>query len=376
MTTLIDKRARLDFSSFKGAEAALAAANAGRRGSRSNASGRHEKLKYHFFDDGWQDLEDLPALATQVTEETARTAITRNQSPDLSFDRSVNPYRGCEHGCSYCYARPTHANMGLSPGLDFETKLFAKPNVAELLRRELLNPNYEPATLALGTNTDPYQPIERRYRITRQILEVLAEFNHPVGIVTKSASIVRDLDILQPMAEKGLVKVALSITTLDAKLARAMEPRASTPTKRLQALEILSKAGVPTAVMVAPVIPALNDHEIESILAAASVAGASEAGYVLLRLPLEVASLFRQWLESAFPDRATHVISLMRSMHGDKDYDPSWGLRQRGTGPYAWSIGRRFEIACKRLKLNKRKLKLSCDLFERPPQPGDQLRLL
>jgi DNA repair photolyase len=376
MTQLFDKRARLDFKTQGPSEAALAAANGRGRGARSNTSGRHEKLRYHFIDDGWHNLEELPALQTHVTEEAARTIITRNQSPDISFDRSINPYRGCEHGCSYCYARPSHANMGLSPGLDFETRLFAKPNAAELLRRELLDPNYVPATIALGTNTDPYQPIERRYRITRQVLEVLAEFNHPVGIVTKSALVLRDLDILQPMAEKGLVKVALSVTTLDAGLARAMEPRASTPTKRLQALEMLSKAGVPTAVMVAPIIPALNDHEIENILGAASVAGVTEAGYVLLRLPLEVSDIFREWLMSEVPDRATHVLSLLRSMHGNKDYDATWGRRQRGTGPYAWSIGRRFEITCTRLKLNQRKLKMTTDHFKRPPQAGEQLELL
>ena len=376
MTTLVDKLGRLDFSSQNGAERAVASANARRRGARSNASGRHETLRYHFIDDGWHNLEDLPPLNTQVTEETAKTIITKNQSPDLSFDQSINPYRGCEHGCSYCYARPTHSNMGLSPGLDFETRLFAKPNAAELLRKELLNPNYQVKTLALGTNTDPYQPIERRYRITRQVLEVLAEFDHPVGIVTKSALVLRDLDILQPMAEKGLVKVALSVTTLDAKLARSMEPRASTPNKRLHALEMLARAGVPSAAMVAPVIPALNDHEIEAILGAVSVAGASEAGYVLLRLPLEVRDLFREWLLSEIPDRAAHVISLMRSMHDGKDYDATWKRRQRGTGPYAWSIGRRFEIACTRFKLNKRKLKLETGLFKRPPQPGEQLALL
>lgn len=376
MVTLLNNRARLDFSVQDGPQAAMAGANARRRGARSNHSGRHEKHRYHFIDDGWQNLEDVPSLQTHVSEEIAKTIITRNQSPDISFDRSINAYRGCEHGCSYCFARPTHANMGLSPGLDFETKLFAKPNAAELLRAELLNPNYKPATIALGTNTDPYQPIERRYRITRQLLEVLSEFNHPVGIVTKSATILRDLDILQPMAERGLVKVALSITTLDAKLARAMEPRASTPTKRLQAVELLARAGVPAAVMVAPVIPALNDHEIEPILSAASLAGATEAGYVLLRLPLEVRDIFREWLLSEMPDRATHVISLMRSMQGGKDYDSTWGRRQKGTGPYAWSIGRRFEIACQRLKLNKRKLKLNVDLFKRPPQPGEQLALL
>ncbi len=376
MTTVLDRRARLGFDVSAAPVAEAVAANARGRGARSNSTGRHEPLARVLFDDGWNSLEELPAFKTNVTMEAAKTIITRNQSPDISFDRSINPYRGCEHGCSYCYARPTHANMGLSPGLDFESKLFAKPNAAELLRAELSKPGYRPATIALGTNTDPYQPIERRYRITRQVLEVLAEFNHPVGIVTKSALVLRDLDILQPMAEKGLAKVALSVTTLDAKLARAMEPRASTPDKRLQALQILSQAGVPTAAMVAPVIPALNDHEIEAILAAVSVTGATEAGYVLLRLPLEVADVFREWLLREMPDRATRVLSLMRSMHAGKDYDSTWGRRQAGTGPYAWSVGRRFEIACSRLKLNRRKFKLDTSQFTRPPQPGEQLSLL
>ena len=250
------------------------------RGARSNLSGRFETLAKTPFDDGWQSLEDLPRFKTQVTDEAAKKIITRNQSPDISFDRSINPYRGCEHGCSYCFARPTHAYMGLSPGLDFESKLFAKSNAAELLEKELADPSYVPQTIAMGTNTDPYQPIERQHRITRQVLEVLQRFNHPVGIVTKSALVARDLDILGPMAEKGLVKVALSVTTLDPKLARAMEPRASTPEKRLQALRLLSSAGVPSAVMFAPIIPALNDAEMEDVLKAASQAGAKEAGYV------------------------------------------------------------------------------------------------
>lgn len=346
------------------------------RGARSNASGRFERFDRYVFDDGWAGLEDAPKLATTVTEERPKNIITRNSSPDISFDRSINPYRGCEHGCSYCYARPTHAYMGLSPGLDFESKLFAKTNAAELLRRELSAPGYEPRMIALGANTDPYQPIERRYRITRSILEVLAEFGHPVGIVTKSALVLRDLDILAPMAERGLVKVAVSVTTLDAKLARSMEPRASTPSKRLETIERLSLSGVPTAVMVAPVIPALNDSEIESILKAASVAGVREAGYVLLRLPLEVRDIFREWLLAEHPDRAAHVLSLVRSMRGGKDYDATWGRRRRGTGPYAWSIGRRFELACRQLGLNQERVRLATHGFNPPPQAGEQLSLL
>ena len=346
------------------------------RGARSNASGRYETLARELFDDGWRSLEEMPALRTEVTVETARSVITSNSSPDLNFDRSINAYRGCEHGCSYCYARPSHARMGLSPGLDFESKLFAKTNVAEVLRKELLKKGYEPRTIALGTNTDPYQPIERRYRLTRQVLEVLSEFGHPVGIVTKSALIERDIDILAPMAAKGLVKVAISVTTLDPKLARSMEPRASTPALRLKAIAALAAAGIPTAVLAAPIIPGLNDAEIEAILAAARQAGASEAGYVMLRLPQEIKELFRQWLLTDQPGRAKRVISLVQSLHGGKDYDATFGVRQKGSGPIAWTTGRRFELACRRFKLNQRKLKLTSEHFRKPPQPGDQLTLL
>lgn len=341
-----------------------------------NPTGRYEALTRHVFDDGWNTLEELPPFKTTVQVERPRTIITRNDSPDISFDRSINPYRGCEHGCAYCFARPTHAFMGLSPGLDFETRLFAKTNAAELLRRELSDPRYQPRMIAIGTNTDPYQPIERRYRIMRQVLEVLAEFDHPVGIVTKSTLVLRDLDILQPMAAKGLVKVGISVTTLDRKLARAMEPRAATPERRLQAIEVLATAGVPTAVMFAPVIPALNDSELEAVLGRAAAAGATEAGYVLLRLPHELSDLFREWLQSEFPDRAAHVLSLMKSMRDGKAYDATWHRRMRGTGPYAWSIGRRFEIAARRLGLNKKRTRLTVEHFRRPPQPGDQLSLL
>lgn len=371
MPTLLDMRGRLQLGSIPAPPG-----HERGRGARSNATSRHERLKHRLVDDGWESLADLPALRTTVTPEAARTIITRNNSPDISFDRSINPYQGCEHGCSYCYARPTHANFGLSPGLDFESKLFAKTNAAELLRKELAAPGYTPATIALGANTDPYQPTERRYRITRQILEVLAEFGHPVGIVTKSALVVRDLDILKLMAERGLVKVAVSITTLEPRLARAMEPRASTPARRMQAIETLSAAGVPTTVMVAPVVPALNDSEIEAILKAAAAAGAGQAGYVLLRLPLEVRDIFCEWLVTEFPERAAHVLSLVRQMRQGKDYDATWGRRQTGTGPYAWSIGRRFEIACRRLGLNRRKVTLSTAQFRQPPQAGDQLTLL
>ncbi len=346
------------------------------RGASSNASGRFEAKKRYFFDDGWDTLADAPALKTDVFPEMAKTIITRNESPDISFDRSINPYRGCEHGCTYCYARPSHAFAGLSPGLDFETKIFAKINAAERLREELSDPAYVPATIALGVNTDAYQPIERTYRITRRILEVLSEFDHPVGIVTKSATVLRDLDILQPMAEKGLVKVAVSVTTLDPKLARKMEPRAASPMRRLQTLEILAKAGIPTVAMVAPIVPGLNDNEIEAILKSASAAGAREAGYVLLRLPLEVRDIFREWLLREVPDRASRVLSLIKSTRDGKEYDSTWGRRMRGTGPYAWSIGRRFELACRRLRLNTEKIRLDAGQFRRPPRAGDQLPLL
>jgi len=378
MSTLIDRRRAREPDPAALGEGRLTAIGqqARGRGATLNMSGRFEAFSRSLFDDGWQGLEDLPPFRTEVFEEKPKTIITRNDSPDISFDRSINPYRGCEHGCSYCYARPAHAYMGLSPGLDFESKLFAKANAAALLRAELSAKGYEPKTIALGANTDAYQPIERERRITRAILEVLAEFNHPVGIVTKSALVTRDIDILAPMAKKGLVKVALSVTSLDPKLARAMEPRASTPTKRLAAIEQLSAAGIPTVVMVAPIVPAVNDAEIEAILKTAQTAGAREAGYVMLRLPHEVKEVFRDWLKATMPERAARVMSLVQSVSGGKDYDASFGKRQTGTGPYAWTIGRRFELACQRLGLNTTKLRLSTAHFRKPPQPGDQLTLL
>ena len=339
------------------------------RGALSNASGRYEPKARIGFDDGWQSLEDLPPFATTVTVDATRKIITRNDSPDIGFDRSINPYRGCEHGCVYCFARPTHAYLGLSPGLDFETKLFVKPEAPELLERELSAPGYQPRTIAIGTNTDPYQPIDRRYQIMRRILEVLERAGHPVGIVTKSALVLRDVDILSRMAERNLAKVALSVTTLDPELARTMEPRAATPSRRLETLRQLSAAGIPTAVLVAPIIPAINDSEIERILDAAAAAGVRGAGYVILRLPLEVRDLFREWLMANFPDRYRHVFKLIREMRGGKDYDSTWGLRQTGSGPYAWMIGRRFEIACEKLGLNEREAHLATEHF-RPPRPS------
>ncbi|MBZ9851962.1 PA0069 family radical SAM protein [Mesorhizobium sp. CA14] len=341
-----------------------------------NPSGRFEPVSRHVFDDGWNSLEELPPFKTEVQVEKPRTIITRNESPDISFDRSINPYRGCEHGCVYCFARPTHAFMGLSPGLDFESKLFAKPDAARMLDRELSKPGYQPRTIAIGTNTDPYQPIEKQYRIMREILEVLEARGHPVGIVTKSALVTRDIDILSRMAERGLAKVALSVTTMDRMLARTMEPRASTPTKRLEAIRQLSDAGIPASVMVAPIIPGLTDPGMERILDSARAAGAREAGYVILRLPLEVAPIFKDWLLRHYPDRYRHVMSLIRSMRDGKDYDSEWGKRMKGAGPYAWQIGRRFEIAAKRLGLNVERRQLRTDQFVAGSGAGEQLMLL
>lgn len=343
------------------------------RGALSNASGRFEEQRRETVDDGWDALATLSALNTNVHAEKPRTIITRNDSPDISFDRSINPYRGCEHGCVYCFARPSHAYVGLSPGLDFETEIFVKEGAAQLLERELSAPTYTPKTIAIGANTDPYQPLERRYRIMRQILEVLARARHPVAIVTKSALVLRDLDILSEMARDGLVKVAISVTTLDPKLSRIMEPRAATPARRLQTIETLSAAGVPTAVMTAPIIPAINDDEIETILTRAHAAGARDAGYILLRLPHELRQLFEEWLKSHFPDRAARVLSLIQSTRDGKLYDAAWGKRMTGVGPYAWMIGRRFEIVGKRLGFETTPLRF--DLFEPPRRAPKQLAL-
>jgi DNA repair photolyase len=345
------------------------------RGAPSNASGRYEPLARVNFYDGWQNLEELPPFRTTVSVDATRKIITRNESPDISFDRSINPYRGCEHGCIYCFARPTHAYLGLSPGLDFESKLFVKPEAPRLLERELSAASYTPRTIAIGTNTDPYQPIEKQHQVMRRILEVLERFGHPVGIVTKSALVLRDLDILSRMAKRNLAKVALSVTTLDPKLARVMEPRAATPSRRLDALRALVQAGVPTSVMVAPIIPAINDAEIERILDAAAALGVREAGYVLLRLPLEVRDLFREWLIENFPDRYRHVFNLIRDMRGGKDYDSKWGDRMTGSGPIAWMIGRRFEATCEKLDLNRARAKLTTEHFSAPRQEPDQLSL-
>jgi len=345
------------------------------RGAVSNDSGRFETLRRAVFRDGWSDGQSKDAtpewLRTEVTDEFPKTVLTRNQSPDIPFDRSINPYRGCEHGCVYCFARPTHAFMGLSPGLDFESKLFAKPNAAEILEAELSKKNYKVAPIALGTNTDPYQPIEKDRKITRSILKVLAAHDHPVTILTKSRLVVRDMDLLVPMAQKGLVKVALSVTTLDRRLARTLEPRAAMPQRRLDAIKLLSDAGVPAGVMFAPVIPALNDHEMEHVLAAAAHAGARGAGYILLRLPLEVAGLFEEWLEEYYPDRKSRVLNRLAALRGGKLNDPRFKHRMKGKGLEADLMKQRFSNLCRRLHLNKQPVDLKTDLF-RPPT-GDQL---
>ncbi|HRE43826.1 MAG TPA: PA0069 family radical SAM protein, partial [Terricaulis sp.] len=293
------------------------------RGARSNAAGRYERFAVEAFDDGWAG-EEIARLDTIVTPELAKSIISTSQSPDISFDQSINPYRGCEHGCIYCYARPNHAYVGLSPGLDFETKLFVKANAPALLEAALSKPNYQPRTIMLGGVTDIYQPIERGYGVTRAILEVLARWRHPTALITKSQLVLRDLDILSPMAARGLVKAAISITTLERRIARAMEPRAAAPHRRLEAVRELADAGVPVTVMAAPIIPGINDSEIEAILEAAAKAGASAAGYVILRLPLEIKDLFREWLAAHFPDRAARVMALVRQIRGGRDYDPEW----------------------------------------------------
>ena len=347
------------------------------RGAASNRDGRFERYVKEAIDDGWGNLEeDLPPLKTELRPDTSRSIIAWNQSPDIPFDRSINPYRGCEHGCVYCYARPTHAYLGLSPGQDFESKLFFKPNAATLLEGELAKPSYRCQMIALGTNTDPYQPTEKRLGITRSLLQVLADHHHPLSIVTKSALVTRDIDILAPMAAKRLAAVFLSVTTLDGALARKLEPRASTPARRLEAIRILNDAGIPCGVMVAPVIPGLTDSELERILEAAYAAGAREAGFITLHLPLEIKDLFEEWLKTHAPGRAKHVLSLVRQIRDGALYQSEFGTRMRGTGPYAETLGRRFDLACARLGFNRSRCALDTTLFRRPPRAGDQLSLL
>lgn len=347
------------------------------RGAVSNRSGRFEAEERETVDDGWDlDDSDLPPLRTQVTVETPRTIIARNTSPDIPFDRSINPYKGCEHGCVYCFARPTHAYMGLSPGLDFESRLFAKPDAPKLLEKELSKPGYTPRTLHLGSNTDPYQPIEKKLRITRGVLEVLSAFNHPVSITTKSAMVCRDIDVLAPMAAKGLVSAAISVTSLDNKLARALEPRAPRPAKRLDAIGTLADAGIPVAVMVAPMIPVLNDAEMERIMERAADKGAVAAGYILLRLPLEIKDLFAEWLDAHFPDKATHVLSQVTETRGGALYVSEFHTRMTGSGSRAELLSQRFEMACRRLGLKPARgdgYQMDASKFKPPVKPGDQL---
>jgi len=346
------------------------------RGARSNASGRFEPETVEAFDDGWtDDAAGVAPLRTTLTPEHARTIIAENTSPDVGFDRSINPYKGCEHGCIYCYARPSHAFMGLSPGLDFESRLFFKPEAARLLEQEFVRPRYICKRIHIGGNTDPYQPIERELNSTRSILEVMQRFRHPFSIITKSVSIARDVDILGPMGRAGLASACVSITTLDRGLARAMEPRASTPAKRLEAISRLAEAGVPVSVGFAPVIPGLNDHELESVLEAAAEAGATSAMYVTLRLPPEIKSLFQDWLANARPDRAARVMSLIRQTRGGKDYDADWSRRMKGTGPVADLIGTRFKAAIKRYGLNAPRQPLDESQFRLPADARPQLEL-
>lgn len=334
------------------------------RGVLTNRAGRYERERLVSADDGWSNLDTVPdAVKTQVLRDSTRGILARNQSPDVPFDRSINPYRGCEHGCVYCFARPTHAYLGLSAGLDFETKIFVKPDAADLLETELRKPKYRPQVIAMGTNTDPYQPLEKERKITRSVLEVLARFQHPVAIVTKSALVTRDIDILGPMAAQGLAKVALSVTTLDHRLARSMEPRASTPGRRLEAIRQLKAAGIPVGVMFAPAIPGLNDHEMEAVIDAAADAGADEAGYVVLRLPLEVKDLFQEWLAETAPHRAGRIMGLIRSMNDGSDYHPAWGSRQVGCGPCADALSKRFSLAVRRHRLNARSFALTTQKF-------------
>jgi len=349
------------------------------RGATFNPGNRFRRDTREAVDDGWTaprsegevDDQELPPLKTTVTLQRSRTIIARNASPDIPFTQSINPYQGCEHGCVYCYARPTHAYLDLSPGLDFETKLFAKPDAAALLVAELAKPGYVCDPIAMGTNTDPYQPIEREWKITRQILEVLSACEHPVSIVTKSALVERDIDLLAPMAAKNLARVYVSITTLDRDLARTLEPRAAAPHRRLAAVKALSDAGIPVGVMTAPIIPQLTDKDLEAILDAASANGARYAGWTLVRLPHEVKDLFRDWLAQHYPLRAEHVMSVIQQMRGGRDNDPQFGSRMSGEGIFADLISRRFDIACQRLGLNRERTPMDISRF-RPPRTEAQ----
>ncbi|KZX92724.1 MAG: PA0069 family radical SAM protein [Sulfitobacter sp.] len=345
------------------------------RAAGSNDAGRFEAHTRVAEDDGWAREEVLPVLRTSTSIEVPRRVITYNRSPDLPFDRSINPYRGCEHGCVYCFARPSHAYLGLSPGLDFETQLIARPEAPQVLARELRAKRYQVAPIAIGTNTDPYQPIEKTHGIMRDCLEVLSEFNHPVAIVTKGSLIERDIDILSDMAKRSLAAVGISVTTLDAKLSRLMEPRAPAPQRRLQVIRKLSEAGIPVRIMASPMVPALTDPELEAILAAGRDAGARHASWIMLRLPREVSPLVQEWLATHYPDRAERIMARLRDMHGGKEYDAGWHKRMRGEGPYAQMVAQRFNLAVKRLKLTRAGVPLRCDLFRPPSEKGDQLSL-
>lgn len=350
------------------------------RGALANQTGRHEPLQRVAIDDGWDFADDdLPPLRTTVTNESCRTAITFNKSPDLPFDRSINPYRGCEHGCAYCYARPSHANMGLSPGLDFESRLFAKSNIVDALEKQIRKPGYACRAIMLGANTDPYQPIEKTRQLSRKILQLLSDYQHPVAIVTKSTMVARDLDILGPMAEKGLTSVAISVTTLDRHLSRKLEPRAPAPGKRLETIRQLTAAGVPVTVFASPMIPFLNDAELDAILAAGAAAGATSAAYILLRLSLELKELFADWLDAHASGKKDHVLSLLKQNRGGELNDSTFGKRMTGSGPLAQLLAKRFKVSCARLGLdaaNSHELSLDCGLFSRPLRMGDQLALL
>lgn len=342
------------------------------RGALSAVRSRYDTESRQKQDDGWDNLEEADPIRTHLHDDATRSIIAWNKSPDISFDRSINPYRGCEHGCIYCFARPSHAYLGFSPGLDFETEIMVKRNAATLLRKELAAKNYRVAAMAMGTNTDPYQPVERDQRITRSVIEVLRETRHPLTIVTKNHLITRDIDILSDMAKLGLVKCYLSVTTLDRHLARVMEPRASTPGKRIEAIRMLNEAGIPCGVMTAPMIPAINDMEMERILEAAWEVGAREAGWVLLRLPFELKELWREWLQEHYPDRASKVMKLVQETRGGKDYEANFGQRQRGQGAYADLIAQRFALAIKRIGFNEKRLPVRCDLFQPPPLDARQ----
>ena len=345
------------------------------RGADTNRAGRYEATDRVAFDDGWDIAEEERIVRTEVRLERPRSAITYNRSPDLPFDRSINPYRGCEHGCIYCYARPSHAWLNLSPGLDFETRLIVRPGIAGVLEAELRKPAYRVQPVALGTNTDPYQPVERDLGLMRELLGVLSAFRHPLWITTRGTTIERDIDLIAPMAAEGLAAVSISVTTLDEGLARRMEPRAPAPRRRLQIIERLARAGIPVRIQVSPLIPALTDHELEAVMQAGRDAGAGFANSIPLRLPLEVSQLFQDWLQTTVPDRAARVMGRVRELHGGKDYDAAFGTRMRGQGLWAELIHRRADLARKRLGLGDGLPPLRTDLFAPPARPGDQLAL-